>query len=76
MPAVVVSRAGQVVAIIGAALHQTWTKGTNHVRYINGCAPNLDEAKVAAFSDRLVEMLSTGALTLMIGIGHRTGCST
>jgi len=32
-----------------------------------------DEAKVAAFADRLVEMLNGGALNLMIGIGHRTG---
>jgi 2-polyprenyl-3-methyl-5-hydroxy-6-metoxy-1,4-benzoquinol methylase len=36
-------------------------------------APELDDAKVAAFSQRLVDMLSSGALTLMISIGHRTG---
>ncbi len=36
-------------------------------------APDLDEAKIAAFSQRLVDMLSSGALTMMISIGHRTG---
>jgi 2-polyprenyl-3-methyl-5-hydroxy-6-metoxy-1,4-benzoquinol methylase len=34
------------------------------------CPP--DEAEVTAFADRLVEILSQGALHLMIGIGHRT----
>jgi ubiquinone/menaquinone biosynthesis C-methylase UbiE len=32
-----------------------------------------EEAKVAAFAERLVGVLNGGALTLMIGIGHRTG---
>ena len=32
-----------------------------------------DEAKVNAFTERLVGMLNDGALNLMIGIGHRTG---
>jgi len=32
-----------------------------------------DEAKVAEFSQRLVDILSSGALSLMISIGHRTG---
>jgi hypothetical protein len=35
--------------------------------------PPVDEAKVAAFSQRLVDMISSGALNLMISIGHRTG---
>jgi 2-polyprenyl-3-methyl-5-hydroxy-6-metoxy-1,4-benzoquinol methylase len=35
------------------------------------CPP--EEAKVAAFADRLVGILNGGALNLMIGIGHRTG---
>jgi 2-polyprenyl-3-methyl-5-hydroxy-6-metoxy-1,4-benzoquinol methylase len=34
------------------------------------CSPN--ETEVSAFADRLVEILSQGALHLMIGIGHRT----
>jgi 2-polyprenyl-3-methyl-5-hydroxy-6-metoxy-1,4-benzoquinol methylase len=34
------------------------------------CSP--DEAKVSAFSERLVTILNDGALNLMIGIGHRT----
>ncbi len=34
------------------------------------CPPN--EAEVSAFADRLVEILSQGALHIMIGIGHRT----
>ena len=32
-----------------------------------------DEAKVAAFTERLVDLLGSGSLTLMISIGHRTG---
>jgi len=36
-------------------------------------APPPDEAKIAAFADRLVNVLNGGALNLMIGIGHRTG---
>jgi 2-polyprenyl-3-methyl-5-hydroxy-6-metoxy-1,4-benzoquinol methylase len=32
-----------------------------------------EEAKVAAFADRLVGVLNGGALSLMISIGHRTG---
>ncbi len=35
------------------------------------CPPS--EAQTAAFADRLVEILSHGALHMMIGIGHRTG---
>ena len=31
-----------------------------------------DEAKVAAFAERLVDLLGDGALTLMLSIGHRT----
>ncbi len=34
------------------------------------CPP--DETKVAAFADRLVEILSHGAIHLMLGVGHRT----
>jgi ubiquinone/menaquinone biosynthesis C-methylase UbiE len=33
----------------------------------------LDQAKVAAFTERLLEILSGGALSLMLSIGHRTG---
>ncbi|HEX2476517.1 MAG TPA: class I SAM-dependent methyltransferase [Lacipirellulaceae bacterium] len=40
---------------------------------LTAAAPDLDESKVAAFSQRLVDMLSSGALTMMISIGHRTG---
>jgi 2-polyprenyl-3-methyl-5-hydroxy-6-metoxy-1,4-benzoquinol methylase len=40
---------------------------------VTASAPDLDEAKVAAFSQRLVDMLGSGALTMMISIGHRTG---
>jgi 2-polyprenyl-3-methyl-5-hydroxy-6-metoxy-1,4-benzoquinol methylase len=36
-------------------------------------SPTADEAKVADFADRLVGILNAGGLTLMIGIGHRTG---
>ncbi len=36
-------------------------------------SPALDEARVEAFAERLVEHLGSGALTLMISIGHRTG---
>jgi 2-polyprenyl-3-methyl-5-hydroxy-6-metoxy-1,4-benzoquinol methylase len=32
-----------------------------------------DESKVAAFTERMVGLLSDGALTLMLSIGHRTG---
>ncbi|MFW6023439.1 MAG: transcriptional regulator, partial [Myxococcota bacterium] len=32
-----------------------------------------DEQSVEAFADRLVDMLNSGALTLMVSIGHRTG---
>jgi SAM-dependent methyltransferase len=33
----------------------------------------LDQAKAAAFEDRLVETLNAGALSLMVSLGHRTG---
>ena len=33
----------------------------------------VDQAKAAAFENRLLEMLNAGALSLMVSIGHRTG---
>jgi 2-polyprenyl-3-methyl-5-hydroxy-6-metoxy-1,4-benzoquinol methylase len=33
----------------------------------------LDQAKAAAFEERLVEVLNAGALSLMVSVGHRTG---
>jgi 2-polyprenyl-3-methyl-5-hydroxy-6-metoxy-1,4-benzoquinol methylase len=33
----------------------------------------LDQAKAAAFEERLVETLNAGALCLMVSVGHRTG---
>jgi 2-polyprenyl-3-methyl-5-hydroxy-6-metoxy-1,4-benzoquinol methylase len=33
----------------------------------------LDQAKAAAFEERLVETLNAGALSLMVSVGHRTG---
>ena len=33
----------------------------------------VNETKIAAFAERLVEVLNNGALNLMISIGHRTG---
>ncbi len=33
----------------------------------------LDEAKLSAFTERMVELINHGALNLMIAIGHRTG---
>jgi SAM-dependent methyltransferase len=34
---------------------------------------HVDQAKAAAFEGRLVEVLNSGALSLMISVGHRTG---
>ena len=34
--------------------------------------PNLDEHRLAAFEERLVDVINSGALTLMISVGHRT----
>src|SRR5262245_22190019 len=36
-------------------------------------AVSIDEAKLGAFEERLVDALNAGALCLMTSIGHRTG---
>jgi 2-polyprenyl-3-methyl-5-hydroxy-6-metoxy-1,4-benzoquinol methylase len=37
------------------------------------CTPVLDRPTNDAFTDRMIDLLNNGALTLMLSIGHRTG---